>query len=1004
MHADLHEKPVMSWNGKKYSLMCVEHVSKYSMVYFLTYKSDAFEYCLIFIAWVERRTGTKMLAVQADGGGEFTGELFVWCKHNGLTFQKTSRATPEENGVAEAYNKVNHQTAEVMKFEAKQANKFWPERESHGCLVDTWIVKAGESISAYEMIHQIRPSCELLRVYGCHSFAYIPISDKNRRGDKMCDHMRPGIYMGISPNMNGYNLYDPVGMKFFETTTAVFDEDAVGATALIERMSGPPSNIPAEWIAALNKEWEEKYKGTTLATNKDWYLQPGQNLDANSGLELVPIERIDPKSPVSDSKVPEISNGSDMDDVPKFMTPQKQQKTLRSPADEQRPKAKRRITFEDTPMTPPTPTPVTPEARTPKHRIPQTPVLKLPPPKNTTPVLNIPMRGTPDVTKVSFVPSKEKPKAQPRIPSPPTVRVSERLRGPGKAVNYSDKYFSMIERKQDEILHIMEQHSTPNQILKNAQYIMAVEDDSISSQTPRSFNQMKKCKECEQWWCSMGREMTAHHVNGTWRLVPRPKPGQGGKKHVIIRGIWKYRIKTQQNLVTSYKSRLCADGRFVFATAQEVFAGTPIQDIVFLVFAIAAHYNVQVESGDVPAAYVQAKMPKGDTIYYMEQPPGFKDEEHPDYICELLKCLYGLPQSGHQWNEEFANFLVKELGMRRLRCDPSAFIKWDDDGFFLLVVTVDDTIDVCTSPSLRKRIHESLKTKYKWKHIGVCDWHLGMRITQNMEKITIDQTAYLNTILDRFEKFPIHKTDSPMKDILEPPVDGIPVTDFPYQSIVGCLIWMTKTRYDISYSVSKVAQYMSNHTEVQDRAVLQILGYLRKHPNWGVGFTCNTGSCEDPIDLRFASDSSWADCLPNRESSYGVMSFFNGDCFQCKSSKTPGVCHDVHQAEYHAIFKAGGQFKFLSQLFDEMGLKIRRPVPLQTDSNAAIATLGSNRVTQRSKHMDMRCHATRELLEEERIYAEKVASADNRSDVCTKPYAPHEMTAMRPQILSKVQE
>jgi hypothetical protein len=189
----------------------------------------------------------------------------------------------------------------------------------------------------------------------------------------------------------------------------------------------------------------------------------------------------------------------------------------------------------------------------------------------------------------------------------------------------------------------------------------------------------------------------------------------------------------------------------MLASAQEVFAGTPIQDIVFLVFAIAAHYNAQVEAGDVPVAYVQASMPDGDTIYYIEQPPGFEDKEHTGYVCRLLKCLYGLPQSGHQWNEEFAGFLTHELGMRQLLCDPSAFIKWDEEGFYMLVVTVDDTIDVCTSSKLRTQIHDALKKKYNWKHIGVCDWHLGMRVTQGMDKITIDQTAYLKTILERYE-------------------------------------------------------------------------------------------------------------------------------------------------------------------------------------------------------------------------------------------------------------
>jgi hypothetical protein len=39
------------------------------------------------------------------------------------------------------------------------------------------------------------------------------------------------------------------------------------------------------------------------------------------------------------------------------------------------------------------------------------------------------------------------------------------------------------------------------------------------------------------------------------------------------------------------------------------------------------------------------------SIQYMHQPEGFKDGT--DHICELLKSLYGLKQSGQAWNIEF---------------------------------------------------------------------------------------------------------------------------------------------------------------------------------------------------------------------------------------------------------------------------------------------------------------------------------------------------------------
>jgi hypothetical protein len=56
-------------------------------------------------------------------------------------------------------------------------------------------------------------------------------------------------------------------------------------------------------------------------------------------------------------------------------------------------------------------------------------------------------------------------------------------------------------------------------------------------------------------------------------------------------------------------------------------------------------------------------------------------------------------------------------------------------------------------------------------------------------------------------------------------------------------------------------------------------------------------------------------------------------------------------------------------------------------------------VTQRSKHIDIRCHVSREMRADGRITPVKVDSSQNRSDICTKPYNSNAIEEMRPRIL-----
>jgi hypothetical protein len=138
LHIDNHAKPVLSWNKKRYTIMIVEHVSKFNFPIHILKKDQAGHLLVYAIRWFERRTGTKVLAIQCDSAGEFVGEkteIYAYCMEEGITIQATSRSSPEENGVAEAYNKVTWYSAEALKYHSKTPDRFWTERERHVCLV-----------------------------------------------------------------------------------------------------------------------------------------------------------------------------------------------------------------------------------------------------------------------------------------------------------------------------------------------------------------------------------------------------------------------------------------------------------------------------------------------------------------------------------------------------------------------------------------------------------------------------------------------------------------------------------------------------------------------------------------------------------------------------------------------------------------------------------------------------------------------------------------------------
>ncbi|KAL8135805.1 hypothetical protein AgCh_010425 [Apium graveolens] len=88
---------------------------------------------------------------------------------------------------------------------------------------------------------------------------------------------------------------------------------------------------------------------------------------------------------------------------------------------------------------------------------------------------------------------------------------------------------------------------------------------------------------------------------------------------------------------------------------------------IFLAFA--AHSNFKVYQMDVKSAFLNGEL---EEEVYVQQPPGFKDPEFPDFVSILLKVLYGLKQAPRAWYATFSEFLLKR-GFTRGTIDKTLF-------------------------------------------------------------------------------------------------------------------------------------------------------------------------------------------------------------------------------------------------------------------------------------------------------------------------------------------
>src|SRR5262249_29873482 len=104
IHIDLGDlKQTMTRGGKKYCITLIDDFSRYTKVYLLINKDEAFDIFLLYKAEVENQLNKRIKRVRSDRGGEYV--LFNdFCEKEGIIHEVTPPYSPQSNGIAKRKN------------------------------------------------------------------------------------------------------------------------------------------------------------------------------------------------------------------------------------------------------------------------------------------------------------------------------------------------------------------------------------------------------------------------------------------------------------------------------------------------------------------------------------------------------------------------------------------------------------------------------------------------------------------------------------------------------------------------------------------------------------------------------------------------------------------------------------------------------------------------------------------------------------------------------------
>ena len=192
-----------AYNGSKYYVSYIDDYSGYSIVKPLHAKSDVCQTTMDVILLLENQTSLKVKVLRSDRGGEYYSKtLKAYMTSKGIIHQTTAPYTPQQNGVAERFNRTIMERVRAMLTSSGLPTNMWSELLQAANYLRNRSPTKGRPKTPVEMLFNYKPDLSHVRVIGARTFVQVPARER----DKLMPISKPGRLIGYEEHSKGYRI------------------------------------------------------------------------------------------------------------------------------------------------------------------------------------------------------------------------------------------------------------------------------------------------------------------------------------------------------------------------------------------------------------------------------------------------------------------------------------------------------------------------------------------------------------------------------------------------------------------------------------------------------------------------------------------------------------------------------------------------------------------------------------------------------------------------------